>query len=237
MPEVADTASQTEPRPPAQPGCWWHHFDDIEHQNETTTLGMWIFLATEVLIFGALFTGYDAYRSWYPASFEAASGRLNLLIGGVNTVVLLASSLTMALAVRSAQLGRRRALVTLLILTALLGTGFLALKAIEYYTDYREKLVPVLAFDPEEWRRPEVNPAQVQLFLVFYYVLTGLHAVHLTVGIAVITVVAVMAWRRTFSPQYHTPVEMWGLYWHFVDIVWILLLPLLYLIGTRTKFY
>jgi cytochrome c oxidase subunit 3 len=219
------------------PGPLWHHFDDLEHQHETTTLGMWVFLATEVLIFGALFTGYAAYRSWYPASFEAASGHLNVLIGGINTVVLLTSSLTMALAVRSAQLGRRRALVALLILTALLGTAFLGLKAVEYYTDYLESLVPGLAFNPEEWRHPPVNPAHVQLFLVFYYVMTGLHAVHLTVGIVIIGVLAVMARRSAFSPEHYTPVEMWGLYWHFVDIVWIFLLPLLYLIGTRTRFY
>lgn len=237
MHEVVNVPSGGEPQVTAQPAHLWHHFDDLEHQNETTTLGMWVFLATEVLIFGALFTGYAAYRSWYPASFGAASRHLNVLIGGVNTVVLLTSSLTMALAVRSAQLGRRRALVALLMLTALLGTAFLALKAVEYYSDYRGKLVPGLAFDPEEWRHDPVNPAQVQLFLIFYYVMTGLHAVHLTVAIVIVAVLAFMAWRRAFSPEYHTPVEVWGLYWHFVDIVWIFLLPLLYLIGTRSTFW
>jgi cytochrome c oxidase subunit 3 len=235
MPEVANAPSGGGSHVSAQPSHLWHHFDDLEHQHETMTLGMWVFLATEVLIFGALFTGYAAYRSWYPASFEAASRHLNVLIGGVNTVVLLTSSLTMALAVRATQLGRRRPLVTLLTLTALLGTAFLALKAVEYYMDYREELVPGLAFDPEAWRHDSINPAQVQLFLVFYYVLTGLHAVHLTVGIAIIAVLAVMAWRNAFSPEYYTPVETWGLYWHFVDIVWIFLLPLLYLIGTHTR--
>src|SRR5438094_7112243 len=109
MPEVVNVPPGGEPEVTASPHLW-HHFDDLEHQHETTTLGMWVFLATEVLIFGALFTGYTAYRSWYPASFEAASRHLNVLIGGVNTVVLLTSSLTMALAVRSARLGRRRAL-------------------------------------------------------------------------------------------------------------------------------
>jgi cytochrome c oxidase subunit III len=213
----------------------WHHFDNLEHQHETTTLGMWIFLATEVMIFGALFTGYAVYRSWYPASFQAASHHLNLLIGGVNTVVLLSSSLTMALAVRSAQLGRRKSLVSLLVATALLGTAFLGLKAVEYYTDYLENLVPGLAFDADAWRHPPVNPAQVQLFLIFYYVMTGLHAVHLTFGIVIMAVLAVMAKRNAFSPEYYSPIEIWGLYWHFVDIVWIFLLPLLYLIGTHAE--
>jgi cytochrome c oxidase subunit 3 len=237
MSEIANAPSGSKPQAAAQPAPLWHHFDNLEHQHSTTTLGMWVFLATEVLIFGALFTGYAAYRSWYPASFEAASRRLNVLIGGVNTVVLLTSSLTMVLAVRSAQLGRRQTLVALLSLTALLGTAFLALKAVEYYSDYVERLVPGLAFDPEEWRQTPVNPAQVQLFLIFYYVMTGLHAVHLTVGIGIMAVLTIMAWRRAFSPEYYTPVEMWGLYWHFVDIVWIFLLPLLYLIGTRSTFY
>jgi cytochrome c oxidase subunit 3 len=230
MSEIANSQSPQVAPPPAS---LWHHFENLQHQNEATTLGMWVFLATEILIFGALFTGYAAYRSWYPAAFEAASGRLNLLIGGINTVVLLTSSLTMVLAVRAAQLGSRRALVMLLILTALLGTVFLALKAVEYYTDYLDNLVPGLAFNPEEWRQVHVNPAHVQLFLIFYYVLTGLHAVHLTFGIVIMAVLALMAWRRAFTPEHHTSVEMWGLYWHFVDIVWIFLLPLLYLIATR----
>lgn len=237
MPDVGNVDSGREPQNTEPPDRLWRHFDDLEHQHETTTLGMWVFLATELLIFGALFTSYAAYFSWYPASFEAASRHLNVLIGGVNTVVLLTSSLTMALAVRSAQLGRRRALVRFLILTALLGTAFLVLKAVEYYSDYQEKLVPGLAFEPEAWNHDPVNPAHVQLFLVFYYVMTGLHAVHLTVGIVIIAVLAYLAWRRSFSPEYYTPVESWGLYWHYVDIIWIFLLPLLYLIGTHTWLY
>ncbi len=211
----------------------WHHYDDLPHQAETLTLGMWVFLATEVLIFGALFTGYGVYRAAHGADFERASAHLNVLIGGINTVVLLGSSLTMALSVRAAQLGSQRALVRCLVLTALLGTAFLALKAIEYYGDYRDNLVPGLAFDPAEWQRQGSNPAHVQLFLIFYYAMTGLHAVHLTAGIVIIAVLAVLAARGFFTPDYHGPVEAWGLYWHFVDVVWIFLLPLLYLIGTH----
>jgi cytochrome c oxidase subunit 3 len=221
----------------AKPTPLWHHFDSLEHQREANTFGMWLFLATEVLIFGALFTGYTVYRSRYPESFEDASRHLNLLIGGVNTIVLLTSSLTMALSVQAAQLGRQKTLVICLVLTALLGAAFLALKAVEYYVDYQDRLVPGLAFDPDEWRHGKVNPGHVQLFLVFYYVMTGLHAVHLTIGIAVLIVLAVMAWRGMFSPEHHVAVENWGLYWHFVDVVWIFLLPLLYLIGTRQHLY
>lgn len=215
------------------PGALWHHFDSLAHQEETTTLGMWIFLATEVLVFGAIFTGYTVYRAAYSASFEAASRHLNLLIGGVNTIVLLTSSLTMALSVQAAKLNQQRKLVIYLALTALFGIVFMGFKAIEYYGDYREQLVPGIAFDPSQWTQPDVHPAQVQLFLIFYYCLTGLHAVHLTIGIAIIASLAVMARRGAFSPQYHAPVEIWGLYWHFVDLIWIFLLPLLYLIGTR----
>jgi cytochrome c oxidase subunit III len=215
----------------------WHHFDNLEHQQETTALGMWVFLATEVLIFGAMFTGYTVYRVQYLASFEAASRHLNLLIGGVNTLVLLTSSLTMVLAVRAAQLGRSKAMAVHLVLTAALGTLFLAFKAVEYYLDYRENLVPTLAFDPAQWTEPGVRSQQVELFLIFYYCLTGLHAIHLTIGITVVLVLAVLARREHFSADYYSPVETWGLYWHFVDLIWIFLLPLLYLVGTRTSFF
>jgi cytochrome c oxidase subunit 3 len=215
-------------------GQLWEHFDDLGQQREANVLGMWVFLATEVLVFGALFTGLAVYHYRYPVAFEAASRRLNVLIGAVNTVVLLTSSLTMVLAVRAAQLGQRRELVRNLVFTALLGTAFLGIKAVEYREDYLERLVPVLAFDPAEWQEGDVNLApQAQLFYVFYYVMTGLHAVHLIIGISIMAVLAARARRGAFAPQYYAPVEMWGLYWHFVDIIWIFLLPLLYLAGTH----
>jgi cytochrome c oxidase subunit III len=217
----------------AKSGALWHHYEDLDQQREANVLGMWVFLATELLIFGALFTGYTVYRIQYAPSFEDASSRLNLVIGAVNTVVLLTSSLTMALSVRAAQLGQRRALVVCLLLTALFGAAFMGFKAVEYYEDYRDKLVPGLAFDAEEWRHGNVNPENVQLFLMFYYIMTGLHAVHLTLGIGIVLALAVLAGRGAFSPQWYAPVDIWGLYWHFVDIVWIFLLPLLYLIGTH----
>src|SRR5438874_614896 len=143
-----------------------HQFDDIEQQREAESLGMWVFLATEVLIFGALFAGYAAYRVSFSQQFEEASGKLNILIGAINTVVLLTSSLTMALSVHAAHTGRQRALVWCLVLTAVLGTVFMGFKAIEYYTDYVDELMPGVAFTPSKWE----YPGRIQLFLVFYYV-------------------------------------------------------------------
>ena len=175
-----------------------HHFTDLRQQREAQTIGMWVFLATEALIFAALFTGYMAYRITYPQAFEAASARLNILIGAVNTVVLLTSSLTMALAVHAAQVGRRRRLIVCLGLTALLGTAFMLLKAREYYVDYQEQLVPGWSFDAAAWDRAGVDPRPVQLFLVFYYIMTLLHAVHLTIGIGILLVLVALA-RRGYS--------------------------------------
>lgn len=211
----------------------WHHFDSLDHERETTTLGMWAFLATECLFFGALFLAFTVFRWLYPESFEAGSARLNLLIGGVNTVVLLTSSFTMALAVRAARLDHARALAGLLAATGMLGLAFLALKAVEYAIDYHEQLVPGLAFEPSDWPLP-ADARPVQLFLILYYVMTGLHAIHMLVGIVVMAALAVLAHRGAFSVGHDGPVEMWGLYWHFVDVVWLFLLPLLYLSGTRT---
>lgn len=211
----------------------WHHFDDLEQQHEANILGMWTFLATEVLIFGGVFTGYFAYWTYYPRAFVEGSQHLNLWIAAVNTIVLLTSSLTMALAIHAIQHDRRRALTWLLVATAALGSLFLVLKFVEYYLDYREDLVPGLAWPPHSWFDDDVNPEHVKLFMIFYYVFTGLHAVHLTIGIAVMKVLIFLSWRGWFTKDYYTPVESWGLYWHFVDIVWIFLLPLLYLIGTH----
>ena len=212
-----------------------HQFSTPEQQHEASTLGMWVFLATEVMVFGALFTGYTAYRAKYPESFAAASRHLDVRIGAVNTVVLLTSSLTMALAVYAARLGQQKWLARCLIFTALLGTLFMAFKAVEYYEDYQDHLVPRLGFDPaaDDWTGPGVNSKEVELFLMFYYIMTGLHALHLTVGIVLMAIIAYWAWRGAYSPEYYSPVEVAGLYWHFVDVIWIFLLPLLYLIGTR----
>jgi cytochrome c oxidase subunit 3 len=213
------------------------HFRDLDQQHSTASLGMWVFLATEVMFFGALFVGLAAYRTQYAEAFEKASARLNWVIGGTNTVVLLVSSLMMVLAVHYARSGDRRRLVRYLGLTVALGAAFLVLKALEYYLDYRENLIPGWRFDPAEWvERDGLHPEQVkhvQLFLAFYWVMTATHALHMTIGIAVVLVIMALAWRGHFSAEYYSPVDVTGLYWHFVDTVWIFLLPMLYLLGTH----
>ncbi len=223
---------------PADPraGTPAEQFDDLEQQHGAARLGMWVFLATEMLLFGGLFTAYFAYRTWYARDFEAGGEHLNVLIGGINTVVLLTSSLTMALSVHAAETGQGRRLVWCLALTALLGAAFLGLKAYEYYTDYRDNLVPhTTHFRAEEWTRltPPADPNRVALFLMFYYIMTGIHAVHLTVGIGLVGYLIAAAARGRVPPDRAVSVEVIGLYWHFVDVVWIFLLPILYLTGTH----
>ena len=203
------------------------HFADLEQQHEAATLGMWVFLATELMFFGGLFTAYAVYRQQYPEAFAQASGKLNLVYGGVNTVVLLTSSLTMALAVHAARLGRRGWLTTYLAVTALLGAAFLVIKGFEYHGDYADNLVPGLAFVDTDW------PAGVKLFLLLYYLMTGVHALHLVIGMVLLIVLATLARRNHYTPEDHAPIEIGGLYWHFVDVIWIFLLPLLYLVGVR----
>jgi cytochrome c oxidase subunit 3 len=197
-----------------------------------------VFLATEVMFFGTLFCGLGAYRYQYPEAFEKASERLNWIIGGVNTVVLLVSSLFMVLAVHYSRHGERRRTALFLGLTALLGVGFLCLKGLEYYLDYRDNLIPGWKFDAQEWVTKDGLKAEdvphVKLFLMFYWVMTGLHGLHVTIGIAVVLVIMAFAWRGRYSPEYYSPVDVTGLYWHFVDVVWIFLLPMLYLVGTHT---
>jgi cytochrome c oxidase subunit 3 len=236
MSEVTTSTHGAEHDGHGQPPYLAHHFDDIGQQRQAEGLGMWAFLATEVLFFGAILTAYTVYRVKFGADFEAASARLNVLIGAINTVVLLTSSLTMALAVYAAHTDRQRMLVRCLLATAALGALFMVFKAIEYYGDWKDNLVPGFRFDENEWAlaNPPVNPRHVQLFLVFYYVLTLLHALHLTIGIGLMVVLIVLAERGRFAGGHHGPVEVSGLYWHFIDIVWIFLLPLLYLIGTHT---
>jgi cytochrome c oxidase subunit 3 len=192
-----------------------------------------VFLATELMLFGGLFLAYTVYRVRYAAEFEAASAHLNLVFGAVNTVVLLTSSLTMALAVYWVQTGQRKRLITGLALTAVLGTAFLVIKAFEYYSDYVDNLMPGVAFSDTEWSERGLQPGMVKMFLIIYYTMTGLHAVHLLIAIGVILVLALMAGRGHFTPAYYYPVEVGGLYWHFVDVIWVFLLPLLYLAGVR----
>ena len=203
-----------------------HQFDDLAQQHEASSLGMWAFLLTEIMFFGGLFAGYTVYRTAYAAGFVAGSQHLDILLGTLNTAVLISSSLTMALSVHAAQVGHRQLLTRCLLLTMLLGLVFLSIKGYEYWHKYHEGLVPGVRFN---YTGP--YPSQVQLFLIFYFVMTGLHALHMVIGLGLLALLAVLAWRGWFSAAYSTPVEIIGLYWHFVDIVWIFLYPLLYLLG------
>jgi cytochrome c oxidase subunit 3 len=203
-----------------------HHFDNMEQQAEASTLGMWVFLVTEVLFFGGLFATYMIYRSWYPDAFAVASHELDVVLGTTNTVVLITSSLTMALAVHAAQLGQRKLLMTFLILTMILGGVFLGIKSVEYYHKFVEHHIPGpgFQFEKEYFRH-------AQIFFSLYFVMTGLHAIHMIIGIGIMLVMLWWSWNGTITAEYSSPIEISGLYWHFVDIVWIFLFPLLYLIG------
>lgn len=205
-----------------------HQFDDLEQQKEAAGLGMWIFLATEIMFFGGLFTGYTIYRLQYFPGFEAGSHLLDLKLGAINTGVLIASSLTMALGVHAAQMGKRMRLIVFLILTVILGSVFLGVKYFEYAHKWHHHLVPGPHFGPEG-----KFPPHMELFFSFYFAMTGMHALHMIIGIGLLLVLVWMAWKGKFTPKKYNPVEITGLYWHFVDIVWIFLFPLLYLIGGR----
>jgi len=217
-----------------------HHFEDIEQQKDAAALGMWAFLATEVLFFGGALTAYSIYRGLYTKGFAVGSSFQIVPLGAINTAVLLTSSLTMALAVHAAAVGNRAALVRNLALTLLLGAAFLGIKVYEYHHDYVEGLVPGAWFHPTEEVRDRIRPfeqqhgtvdfRQVELYFIFYFVLTGLHALHMIIGMGVLTIQLVLVRRGWFGPEYPTPIELTGLYWHFVDIVWIFLFPLLYLL-------
>jgi cytochrome c oxidase subunit III len=204
-----------------------HHFDTVEQQRNSSVLGMWAFLVTELMFFGGMFCSYMIYRNMYPDAFASTSRYMNVMLGGVNTAVLICSSLTMALAVRSAQLGHKKALIWFLILTLFLGSIFLGIKAVEYHEKWVDHHVPGPAFHYEDARYAQ--HAQILFFL--YFAMTGMHAVHMIVGAGLLIWLIVMASRNRFSAAWYTPVDMIGLYWHFVDIVWIFLFPLLYLIG------
>jgi cytochrome c oxidase subunit 3 len=207
-----------------------HHFDDAEQQFDSSTLGMWVFLITEMMFFGGMFGGYTVYRNMYPDAFASTSHFMNVTLGGINTAVLICSSLTMALAVRSSQLGRKKPLIWFLVFTLVLGCIFLAIKYFEYHEKWVDHHIPGPGFRYEDARF--FHQAQILFFL--YFAMTGMHALHMIVGAGLLITLIVMAARDRFSAEWYTPVEMIGLYWHFVDIVWIFLFPLLYLIG-RTR--
>jgi cytochrome c oxidase subunit 3 len=245
----------------AHPPRLAHHFDSYEQQRESASLGVWIFLVTEIMFFGGLFTAYILYRSKYPEAFIAGSHQLDVMLGTVNTAVLICSSLTMAMAVRSAQLGRGKAIAGFLVATIVLGSAFLGIKATEYHHKWVEHLIPGPDFHLEIEHLPthhgkpvtselptgivEESPADVplptagakdiqahtQLFFFLYFGMTGLHAVHMIIGVGLLAWLIRPSLKGRFDGNNHNYVEGIGLYWHFVDIVWIFLFPLLYLVG------
>jgi cytochrome c oxidase subunit III len=198
-----------------------HQFETFEQEKDTAELGMWIFLATEVLFFGGLFTAYTVYRLTYSAAFAAASHELDATIGGTNTIILLTSSFFMVLATRTARLGDGRATRRNLLLTCLLGCAFMALKAHEYHDDFEKNL----------W--PSTHPGPEGLFYWIYYAATGLHAVHITIGLCALIWLTRCTHLDMAEPgnrlTMEVRTEIVGLYWHFVDIIWVFLWPLLYL--------
>lgn len=218
-----------------------HHFENLEQQREAGTLGMWVFLVTEIMFFGGMFFAYTLYRTKFPEAFASASNHLSLPLGTVNTAVLIVSSFTMALAVYSAQTGKRRNLVVCLALTILLGVTFLGIKAVEYHEKYVDhlipgRLMPGRPFDASSVHLlPGAAKQNVEMFYWIYFAMTGMHAVHMIIGVALLSVILFFAARGKYGPEYHNPVEISGLYWHFVDIIWIFLFPLLYLLGRHLE--
>lgn len=234
-----------------------HQFESMEQQKDASTLGMWAFLLTEIMMFGGMFVAYLIYRLKYYEAFVAGSTSISVSWGFVNTLVLIVSSLTMALAVSAAQRGAQKTLRIFIVFTMILGTVFLGIKAIEYHQKYTEHHIPGGTFgyfdavnhfpgqpdniaedlvkkDGKTPEQAEQIANQTEIFFCFYFAMTGLHAVHMIIGLGLMSWLLWLSKGNRFGPAYYTPVELGGLYWHFVDIVWIFLFPLLYLIS-RTK--
>lgn len=209
----------------------------MEQQKETSSFGMWVFLVTEIMFFGGMFGAYLVYRVTHFTAFAAGSTSLDITLGAVNTAILICSSLTMALAVHAAQVGSKKAIIGFLILTILLGGVFLGIKGVEYHAKFVEHHVPGpnFHFEPEhlshEYPFGAIDERAAQIFFSLYFAMTGMHALHMVIGIGLMIWLIIDANKGKFNPTYHTPVEVVGLYWHFVDIVWIFLFPLLYLIS------
>lgn len=217
-----------------------HHFENIGQQREAASFGMWIFLLTEIMFFGGLFCAYMIFRNWYHPAFVAGSNMLNIALGTTNTAVLIGSSFTMAMAVYSAEIRRKGALMLFMALTILLGFVFLGIKGVEWHQEYVEHHVPGMNFSIQEFVHPS-NPKAIplapdmaektQLYFSLYFAMTGMHALHMIIGISLLFYLLWRASKGAFTEGHIMPIENFGLYWHFVDIVWIFLFPLLYLIS------
>lgn len=202
-----------------------HHFVDSEQQFDSAKLGMWIFLVTEILFFGGLFVAYIVYRAWNPDLFTKASVELNTLLGAANTAVLIFSSLTMALAIREIQLDRVKRSIIYLSITIICAFFFMVVKYFEYTHKFEVGIFPGAGYTYAGIDDPQAN-----IFFSIYYMMTGLHGIHVIIGIGLITWLIIKAQKGAFSSAYYTPIEITGLYWHLVDIIWIFLFPLFYLI-------
>ncbi len=205
-----------------------HHFADMEQQRASATLGMWVFLITEIMFFGGLFAAYLVYRTTHYQAWVIGSEHMEFWIGTINTVILLCSSLLVALAVHAIQVGLNRLCATFLWIASAMGIAFLVLKGFEYNAHFVEGAVPGAL-----WKLSVPDPQAVQMFFYIYFVMTGLHALHVTIGVVLLAVIGWYAAKGEYTASYHNPVHVSGLYWHFVDVVWIFLYPLLYLIGHK----
>lgn len=219
MADAVEAAAGERPAPLA------HHFRTAETQRTAERLGMWLFLSTEILLFAGMFCAYTLYRFLYPDTFKLASGHLDVVLGTVNTVVLITSSLTVALAHHYAHGDRSRLAGVLLFASVLAGVAFLGIKAMEYTHKFHEGLLPGRFFRAEGLEAPGLS-----MFFTVYFLITGLHALHVIIGMSVLTWIGVRAFRNEFHRNHFIPVELAGLYWHLVDLVWIFLYPLLYLV-------
>lgn len=206
-----------------------HQFDDAGQQRHADVMGMWIFLATELLLFGGLFTAFMVNRYLHAGAFGEAAGHLDLLLGSVNTAVLITSGLTMALAETAVAQSARRAVLTLLAATLVLGLAFLAIKGYEWHAEYSEGLVPLLGLD---FRYPGEHPDAARMFFSLYFAMTGLHAAHMALGLGVIAVMFVLVWRWRRPDTLVRQIQITGMYWAFVDIVWMFVFTTLYLLRT-----
>ncbi len=211
-----------------------HQFMNRAQQDESYIVGMWSFLVTEILFFGALFLCYSIFRIQYPMAYQEGHEELSWQLGCLNTLILLTSSLTMVLAVHAAQVNKRILAAGWLVVTCFLAAGFLVVKlAFEWYPKYLHHLIPGVHFHWPHEGFSEVAPGKAELFFGLYFAMTGLHGIHVVIGIGIMGVLAIMLLLNHKSTQYYMPIELAGLYWHFVDIVWIFLFPLFYLIGKR----
>ena len=219
-----------------------HHFETEDQQREAATFGMWLFLLTEIMFFGGMFFAYLLYRNWYYDAFVVGSNQLSIPLGTANTAILITSGFFMALAVWAAEVRKKSLLVIFLVLTTLFGIAFIGVKADEYHEKWEKHHIPGAQFDVAEFVNPHayglkeqpLSPdmaQKVQIYFFLYFAMTGMHAVHMLIGLGLLGWLILRAQRGEFSAGYVAPIENFGLYWHFVDIVWLFLFPLLYLIN------